>query len=110
MEEVFNCLEEIISSIKNSKEYKNCLLLKEKMNQNEEITTLIEKIKKCQKKYVQSNYDSKYEKELKELEKSLEQIPIYTIYLDNLAKVNEKIEYVKDSLNDYFYQLLNKKY
>ena len=34
-------------------------------------------------------------------------IPIYKIYLDNLEVVNQKIDYVKDSLNDYFYKLFN---
>jgi hypothetical protein len=34
MENVLNNLEEVITTIKESKEYKNCILLKEKMDSN----------------------------------------------------------------------------
>ena len=34
-------------------------------------------------------------------------IPIYKIYLDNLEVVNQKLDYVKDSLDDFFYKLFN---
>ena len=60
--------------------------------------------------YVRSNYDSEVKKELDALEERLEEIPIYVIYLENLMKVNEMIDMVRDSLNDYFCELFNKKY
>ena len=107
MEELNNCLEEIISCIKNSKEYEMCITLKEKMSTNQTITKLIADIKKTQKECVRSNYDSVIEKKLKDLEQELNNIPIYHIYLENLKIVNEKIEYVKESLNDYFQKVLN---
>ena len=107
MEEVFKRLDEVISCIQNTKEYQMCISLKKKMNENKEIVDLVEKVKVCQKKYIRSGYDSKIKKELEDLEECLNQIPIYAIYLENLSRVNKMIEYVKDSLNDYFDQLFN---
>ena len=34
-------------------------------------------------------------------------IPLYSIYNQKLNVINEKISYVNDELNDYFYKLLN---
>ncbi len=109
MEEVTKALDEVVSCIKNSKEYQNCISLKKKMDENEEIKELVKKVKEYQKKYIR-NHDEALKEELDTLKKQLEGIPLYTVYLQNLEIINEKIEYVKDSLNDYFDQLLNKKY
>ena len=107
MEKVYNALEEVIQSITNSKDYKICMELKKQMKSNEEINSLIKKIKETQKKYIKSNYDEKWKEELDTLEEKLFSIPIYNEYNHHLEKVNEKINYVRDSLNDYFYKLLN---
>ena len=109
MEEFDKALEEVISYIQNTKEYQTCITLKEQMNDNEEILNLIENIKKLQKKYINHNYDSSIKEELDCLEEKLNNIPIYHIYSSNLEKVNEKIETVKSTLNDYFSNLLNNK-
>jgi cell fate (sporulation/competence/biofilm development) regulator YmcA (YheA/YmcA/DUF963 family) len=110
MENVFNKLDEVVSYIKESEEFKKCILLKEKMDSNKEITDTVRKIKVLQKKYVRSGYDSSIKEELDSLENKLNSIPLYVIYLENLEKVNVMIDYVKDSLNDYFTDLLNEKY
>ena len=110
MEEVYKNLEEVINCIRNSSEYQMCISLKEKMNTNEEIKTLVEQMKDYQKKYIRSGYDPIIKEEMTLLEKRLEEIPIYSIYNSNLERVNEMITYVKESLNDYFFELLNKKY
>lgn len=107
MEEFYKALEEVISCIMNSPEYQKCLAIKDKMDQNQELMEMIQKVKVLQKKYVRSNYDSSIKNELDQLEAQLNEIPIYVVYLQNLEIVNEKIDYVKDSLNDYFYQLMN---
>ena len=106
MEEFYNNLDSVVSTIKDSKEYKKCIKLKKEMDSNEEITSIVKEIKKLQKKYINTN-DSNIKKELDELENKLEEIPIYHIYLENLEKVNNMINYVKDELNDYFDKLLN---
>lgn len=67
---------------------------------------LIADIKNLQKKYVKTNSDEVL-RELKELEEKLNSIPIYVIYMQHLEKVNEKINFVRDELNDYFDKLFN---
>lgn len=110
MEKLYKKLDDVILCIKESNEYKNVIDIKKKMDSNEELKKKINDIKLLQKKYVKSNYDSSVKKDLDKLNDELLEVPIYRIYLDNLSVVNEKIEYVKDSLNDYFYNLFNKKY
>ena len=100
-------LNEVINTIINSDDYKKCIELKNTMASNEELVLLIEKIKKLQKKYVNTN-DQELLVELEKLEEELNNIPIYVIYMQYLEKVNEKIEFVKDELNNYFYEVLNK--
>ncbi len=110
MENLYRKLDDVILCIKESREYKMVLDIKKKMDSNEELKKKINDIKLLQKKYVKSNYDALVKKDLDKLNDELLEVPIYRIYLDNLSVVNEKIEYVKDSLNDYFYDLFNEKY
>lgn len=107
MEEFYKAINDIIVTITDSFEYKRCLEIKEKMSKNKEIVDILSRIKVLQKKYVRSNYDKSIKEELDKLEEKLNSIPIYNIYLQNLEVVNEKIDYVKDSMNDYFYHLFN---
>ena len=106
MEKLNKSLDEVVDCIKESKEYKKCIELKEKMNFNDEINSLVKEIKLKQKKYIKTN-DSNILSELNELEEKLNCIPIYHVYTENLEKVNYMINYVKDEMNDYFDELLN---
>ena len=101
-------LDEVVKVIKDSKEYKTCIDLKKQMESNEDINLLVKKIKILQKKYIRTN-DKDIKLELDNLEKELNEIPIYHIYMENLEKVNDMINYVKDELNNYFDLLLNEK-
>ena len=107
MENVYKALDAVVDTIVQSKDYQTCISLKEQMADNEEITSLIENIKKTQKKYIRSEYDSKVKEELDSYQQQLMEIPIYHIYNDSLEKVNEMIELVKDTLNQYFDSVLN---
>lgn len=107
MEELYNKIDEVVGVIVNSSEYKKCNILKKKMSTNKELNSKINKIRLLQQEYVKSgNYDIK--KELDELDRELLHVPIYKEYMDNLRVVNEKIDYVRDSLNDYFDGVFNK--
>lgn len=97
----------VIDTIINSRDYKACLDIKKKMGENEEVVNLVEKIKKLQKRYVNTN-DLKLLQELEKLENRLNDIPIYVVYMQHLEKVNQMINFVKDELNNYFYEVLNK--
>ena len=109
MEDVYNQLKAVVDSIIQSKEYQTCIQLKEPMSTNQEITLLISKIKKLQKKYVREFGNPSIKNELDLLENQLDSIPIYHVYMDSLSIVNDRIDYVKDCLNQYFYQLMNEK-
>ncbi len=105
MDNVSKSLEELIAYIQSTKEYQDCIQIREKMDSNQEIKSLIEEIKKTQKKYIKNEYDSKIKKELDSLEERLKGIPIYSVYLERLEKVNDMISYVEDRLNTYFMDL-----
>lgn len=109
MENVYNCLDKVVSYIKNSQDYKNCELLKERLDSNDEVKELIVRLKNMQKKYIRSNYDSNIKTELDNCNEKLLEIPIYQMYIKSLENVNEMIEYVKERLNKYFDSLLNSK-
>lgn len=108
MEELNNRLDDIISYIISTKEYKMCISLKEQMDDNDRIKDIIKEIKQLQKEYIKNN-SLDIEEKLDDLNNELNEIPIYNVYNQNLERVNEMILYVKSSLNDYFDQLLNKK-
>ena len=110
MEKLNKALDEVVECIKSSCEYQDCISIKKKMDDNTELKELINNIKRLQKKYVRSNYDSKIKEELDLLEDKINYIPIYHVYLEKIEMVNQQIDYVRDSLNDYFYNLVNKKY
>lgn len=98
-------LEEVITVIKDSKDYQECIKLKEKMKKNAELMQLVDTLKTLQKEYVKDGYQDK--EKLEEVENKLYEIPIYVTYMERLEKVNQMISYVEDDLNDYFYQLFN---
>lgn len=100
-------LDDLVNYIKDSNEYKTCIELKNKMSSNSEINDMVNKVKELQKKYIKSNYDSDTKKELDAVKNQLNEIPIYVVYNQNLEKVNEMINIVKDELNTYFDKLLN---
>lgn len=107
MENFYNSLDELIEYIKNTKEYKKCLELRNKMSSNSNINKLMDDIRILQKKYIKSNYDSNIKIELDKANEELNNIPIYIIYNENLKRVNEMIDYINDELSDYFYKILN---
>ncbi len=101
-----NAIKEVVDCIINSSEYQDCLRIKKLMDENTEIKERISRIKVLQKKYLRSN-DPDVEKELNTLENELNEIPIYYEYNQKLELVNQKINFVTEEINDYFYRLLN---
>lgn len=99
---------EVVSAITDSPEFKECIRLKEKMDKNSEIKELVETVKKLQKKYIRTQ-DEAVKVELDKVQERLDSIPLYDSYQKKLAEVNRKIEFIKDELNNYFYNVVNKK-
>lgn len=100
-------LNKIIEYIKNTEAYKNCIDLRKQMNNNTELTKLIEEIKSLQKEYIKSNFDKNIKTKLDEKNSLLDKYPIYNSYNKNLEEVNQMINYVNDELNDYFERVVN---
>lgn len=107
MENVYKQLDRVINTIKDSDDYKKCIEIKNKMNNNTELVEMIERVKKLQKKIVNNPDSIDLENEYNELNNKLNDIPIYHDYLYYLDRVNEMIIFVKDSLNDYFVEIIN---
>ena len=72
-------LNKIIEYITNTDSYKNTIKLKEQMDNNTELTKLMEDIKKLQKEYIKSN-DENIKKKLNDKVSKLEEYPIYKSY------------------------------
>ena len=101
-----NALDELILSITETDDFKDCIRIKEKMSTNEEIQGLIDSIKKLQKKYVRT-MDDDVKKQLQDVQEQLDNIPLYNSYQKKLSDVNKKIDFIKEELNDYFYNVVN---
>ena len=109
MENVYNKLDDLISYIKNTSDYRSIIKLRKQMDDNDELKSLIREVKSLQKQYIKSGYDDKIKATLEEKVSMLENIPIYNMYNRSLVRVNEMIDYVRDSFNEYFFSLLNEK-
>lgn len=101
-------ISEVVTSITDSEEFKECIRLKEMMDKSSEIKELVDAIKVLQKKYVRTQ-DEKVKEELDAKQVRLDSIPLYDSYQKKLAEVNRKIDFIKDELNDYFYKVVNEK-
>ena len=107
MEKVIKQLDKVINTIKNSDDYKKCIEIKNKMNDNDELVEMIERVKVLQKKIVNNPDSIDLVNEFNDINDKLNNIPIYHEYLYYLDRVNAMIIYVNDSLNDYFVETIN---
>lgn len=99
-------LADLISSITESDDFKECIRLKKKMEDSSEIKELVETIKTLQKKYVRTD-DFEVKEELDKVQNKLDNIPLYVSYQKRLMEVNRKLDLIKDELNEYFYNVVN---
>lgn len=99
---VLKKIDEIIDIIKNSKEYHTYLKIKEQLEENEQISELIQEIKQEQQYVVKNNLFNKEEDTvLQEKIKKLESIPLYNDYLNAIDDLNYYLEPIK-KIQDYF--------
>ena len=59
------------------------------------------------KKQIRKESIEKLETENKLLLNELEKIPLYIDYINTQNNLNEKFQYIKNTLDDYFDQVLN---
>ncbi len=97
-------VDEIINDIINSNEYQKYLNLKDELDKNKEIKSLISEIKLIQKDLAH-NYPK--EMELENKIKELESIPLYREYQNILSELNNTYNIIESTLNNYFSKLMN---
>lgn len=102
--EILNKVDEIIELINNSDDYKEYLKLKEIISNNEEITSLINKVKSLQKEIVHG-YNK--ELELQETLNTLNNHPIYREYNNKVIDINNQINLIETTLNNYINKKIN---
>ncbi len=108
-EEILGKALELVKEIKNDKEYREYITLRDKVKSNKEIMERIDNIKTLQKQYIKSAYlddeiKVKLDKELRELEG----ISLYKEYVLKEKKINNILISIKEGINSSFDNILNK--
>lgn len=102
--EILSKVDEIINIIENSNEYQKYLSIKEKIDNNKELKSLINEVRVLQKDIVHHVKDkSLLEKKTSELNSH----PLYIEYVNILDEINNTFSIIESSLNKYFYNKLN---
>ncbi len=102
--EIIDKVEEIIKSIEDSSLYQKYLDLKKQIDNNKELTKLINEVKVLQKDIVH------HVKKKEDLDKKMEELnshPLYREYSNTLYEINNTFSIVESSINNYFYKKLN---
>lgn len=104
-------IDDIITIIESSDEYKKYQLLVKKMHNNKEITNLISEVKTLQQKLVKEealgNDIKDIDNEIKEKLNELKEYPIYLEYTYLQEDLNNSILLVKEKLEKYINDLTN---
>jgi cell fate (sporulation/competence/biofilm development) regulator YmcA (YheA/YmcA/DUF963 family) len=106
--EIENKLNEIIDYIENTDSYKNYLKSREKLEQNPQLITLIETIKKLQQQLVKNpSKKCELDKKINEYLDILQSNPTYLEYTEYLEDVNNMLNIFENKINKYFYDIFN---
>ena len=109
--EVLEQVDELVSSIKESKEYQKYINIRNKLDDNMDIKKLIEDVKKIQQELVKSEYYKDIEKakilkeSLDSKNKELKSYPIYNEYEHAIEELNEFLSPIKE-LEIYFQSVI----
>ena len=109
--EILDKVDEIINFIKDTSLYKDYVLLKEKLDNNDKVKALVNSVKKTQQELVKAEAYGKDTKELEEEYNSLllelDKIPLYKDYNEAVINLNLMYSNIKERLDNYFYDKLN---
>ncbi len=94
---VIDGIDELISEIKKSDTYKEYILLLDKVSKSNEINNLTKEIRLLNKQLVLTP-SIKLEKELKEKEKKLNDIPLYLEFKYKLEELNNILIIIKNKI------------
>ena len=97
-------IDDLVRSIKDSDKYKRYILVRDKVKEDKDIMTRINKIKSLQKEIVNLKYKNKeYKDKDLEIESILKELNSYPIYLEYdylVEDLNYEIKYIKESIED----------
>lgn len=98
-------IDELFDDIKETSTYKNYTSAQKQLQNNKEITDIIERIKRLQKIAV-NNKDEVIEKELKDLYMKLNSYPLYQSYIEYREELEYSLQIISKTFNNYFSKLL----
>lgn len=102
--------DELISAIKDSKDYKRYINLKEIIRKDEEIMGLIDEVKTYQKMIIKLNDVEQtrlLEQKINEILEKLDTIPIYVEYNYLQTDLNEMFQIIKNTIEKCLYNITN---
>ena len=108
---ILDKVDNLVDFIKSSNEYKDYMFLKDKLSKNEKVSNYINKIKSLQKEIVKKEVNNEdisiLEEEVNNILDELNKIPLYSEFVDKQMELNEIYQNIKNSFDNYFYDLLN---
>ncbi len=105
MNNIQDKIDELFNELEKSKLYKDYVLVKKQLENDEEIMKLISEIKRYQK-IATNNKDMSVEEKIKKLYCELESYPIYQSYLIIKENLNEELFMIKETFEKYFKDVL----
>ena len=107
-DKILDKVDEIITYIKNTNDYKNYIKAKKKLESDEEVLILVEKVKKYQKEIVRNKGNKEeLEKKINACLEKLNNSVIYTEFLNYQSEVNNMLTIFENKLNKYFHDVFN---
>lgn len=104
-------MDDIISTIHNSEEYRDYQFLASKLSKNDKANTLIKEVKHLQKQIVKKEVMKEsiidLEDQMNSLLEELNRIPLYMEFVEKQQQLNCVYQNIKTRLETYFDNLLN---
>ena len=100
-------LDAIINYVKESNDYKNLMIYKDKISKNDSLKKLINEVKKYEQKYIKLGKNKELKDKLDLRIKELESYNDYVMYNYYLERVNSYLDLIKNKINNYFDDLFN---
>lgn len=100
-------LDAIINYVKESNDYKNLMIYKDKISKNDSLKKLINEVKKYEQEYIKSGKNKELKDKLDLKIKELESYNDYVMYNYYLERVNSYLDLIKNKINNYFDDLFN---
>ena len=105
MNKIKKDIDKLFSELKEKEVYKNYVSVKKQLEDNKEISNIINEIRRLQK-IVTNNEDDNIEIDLKKLYDKLNSYPIYQSYIAIKEELEEELFNIKEPLEKYFNDIL----